>query len=79
MLGIIELLKEMRRCKVQKKHYYIKPEISFGVDTHRYLFLLIPTIAFMPWTRRPTDVAIFDISWLNMRIGFGRWCRKEDK
>ena len=79
MLGLVELFKEKRRCKVQKKHYHIKPCIGFDVDTRNYLFILIPTIAFMPWTRRRPGTYLFDISWLNMRIGCFGWERKEDK
>lgn len=76
MLGLIRLFKELKRLKVQRKRYCIKREIHFGVDTDDYVFCLIPTIVFSPWTRRYNGEAIIDIHWLHLHICIGRWARK---
>ena len=78
-MGLIKLFKKLRKLKIYRKNYYIKPEVQFHVDKDDYLFAFLPTIDFLPWIYRPNGVAIIDIWWLHMHITIGEWCRKEDK
>lgn len=78
MLGFIDLFKTLRKFKVQRKHYHIKPEIRFGVDTKNFIFSLIPTVMVVPWVFRYHNEPIIDIQWLHLHITIGKWKRKED-
>ena len=81
MLGLIDLFKEMRRCRVMRKRWKIVPTAGGPyIDKKDYYFYLIPCIKFKPWTRRENGEYIFLISWLNVHFGVFDWRRrpKED-
>lgn len=70
------LIADLKKCKPNRKEYYIEPKVRFNVDEPS-LFLFLPTIVFVPWIYRYNGMACCEIAWLNLHIGIGIWRRKD--
>ena len=70
----MKLIKDLKKCKSDRKGYRIKPTIKFRVDKNHYSFSFLPTILWCPWIYRyPNCVGVVDIWWLNFHILIGKW------
>ena len=69
------LFKDLRKCRKDRKNYYIKPDIT--VVRNNRLFYLLPTIKISPWVYRYPKSFVWEIQWLNVTIGIGLFLLKE--
>ncbi len=67
------LFQKYKSHKPYRKQYILKPKIEFRIDKDDYLFMLLPTIMFVPWFSRFPNSYAFEIMWLNINIGIGLW------
>ena len=73
-----KMFESLKRCKPHRKEYFIKWDVTFNVDNSYYLFALLPTILWEPWSFRYPESPIISIMWLNCTIAIGTWKNKED-
>jgi hypothetical protein len=72
-----KLFKFLKRCRPDRKDYYIEPKVVFWVDDSNFSFFVLPTIVFVPWIYRYKGVCCCEIMWLNLHIGIGIWQSKD--
>lgn len=58
-----------------RKHYRIKPRISFNRASDGVICLL-PTFIFQHWEYRRIGSPVVTFSWFNMCVCFGEWVRR---
>ena len=74
-----KLFEALKRCKPDRKDYYIEPKIKCEVDDRYFRFFILPTILFVPWISRYHGSSCCEIMWLNLRVCIGIWRRKDDE
>ena len=72
-----KLFDVLKRCKPDRKDYYIEPKIFFEVDDSNFSFFLLPTVMFVPWPYRYKGMCCIEMMWLNLHIGIGIWKSKD--
>lgn len=69
----MKLIDDLKRLKLNRKGYRIKPTIEFYIDDKDYIFSFFPTIEWQPWVYRYLNCSVIDIWWLHFHILIGKW------
>ena len=68
-----KLFRSLKQCKEDRKNWRINWRVAFEVDDDYYMFALLPTVGWQPWTFRRPNTSVIDIWWLNMHLVIGIW------